>query len=70
MCNILDPARKNEALDPVEKLKDWELLQGLASELMSPNIQIHSSNESDNEARDFAAPLALTYRLWKTKLQF
>jgi hypothetical protein len=27
-----------EALDPVEKLTDWELFQSLASELISPNI--------------------------------
>jgi hypothetical protein len=35
-----------EALDPVEKLTDWELLHSLTSELISPNIQIHSSNET------------------------
>jgi hypothetical protein len=68
--NILNPVRKKEALNPVEKLTDWDLLQGLASELISPNIQIYSSNEADNEACDFAAPVALTYRLWRTKLQF
>jgi hypothetical protein len=33
MFSILDPVRKREALDPVEKLTDWGLFQFLASEL-------------------------------------
>jgi hypothetical protein len=57
--SILDPVRTREALDPVEKLTDWELFQILASEVISPNIQIHSSNEADKAARDFAASIPL-----------
>jgi hypothetical protein len=34
MFSILDPVRTREALDPVEKLTDWELFQSLASELI------------------------------------
>jgi hypothetical protein len=63
MFSILDPVRTREASDPVEKLTDWELLQSFASELISPNIQIHSSNEADKAARDFAASIASAYRL-------
>jgi hypothetical protein len=53
MFSFLDTVRTREALDPVEKLTDWELFQNLASELTSPNIQIHFSNEADKAARDF-----------------
>jgi hypothetical protein len=63
MFSILDPVRMREALDPVQKLTDWELFQSLASELISPNIQILSSNEPDNAAHDLAASIALAYRI-------
>jgi hypothetical protein len=33
MFNILDPLRTRESLDPVEKLRDCELFQSLASEV-------------------------------------
>jgi hypothetical protein len=52
-----------KALDPVEKLTDWELFQSLASGLVSPNIQIHSSNEADKAACDSAASVASAYRI-------
>jgi hypothetical protein len=38
MFNTVDPVRTKEALDPVEKLTDWELCQSLASELIYSNI--------------------------------
>jgi hypothetical protein len=44
--SILDPVITRGTLDPVEKLTDWELFQSLTSELVSPNIEIHSSNEA------------------------
>jgi hypothetical protein len=59
----LDPVRTREASDPVEKLRDWEMFQSLASELISPNIQIHSSNEADKGACDFSASVTAVYRL-------
>jgi hypothetical protein len=42
MFSILNPARTREALDPIEKkkLRKWQVFQSLASELISPNIQI------------------------------
>jgi hypothetical protein len=46
-----------EALDPVEKLTAWKLFQSLDSELITPNIQIHTSNEAHNEAHIFAASI-------------
>jgi hypothetical protein len=63
MFSILDPVRMKVALDPVEKRMDWELFQSLASELISPNIQIHSSIEPDNAARDLVASIASAYRI-------
>jgi hypothetical protein len=52
LFSILDPVRTRENLDPVERLTQWELLKSLASEFISPDIQIHSSNEADKRARD------------------
>jgi hypothetical protein len=63
MFSILHPVRTREALDPVEKLTDCELFQSLAPELISQNIKIHSSNEADKAACDFAALIASAYRI-------
>jgi hypothetical protein len=60
MLSILSPVRTREALAPVEKLADWELFKSLASELISPNIHIHSYNEAHKAAHDFAASVAYT----------
>jgi hypothetical protein len=40
--------------DPVEELTDLELFQSSASELISPNIPIHSCNEADEATHDLA----------------
>jgi hypothetical protein len=53
-------------LDQVEKLTDWELFQSLLSELITPNILIHSSYEADEA--DEADSIASGCRL--AKLQF
>jgi hypothetical protein len=63
LFSILDSVRTREALDPVEKLTDWDLFKSVASEIISPNTQIHSSNVADKEARDLAASIASAYRL-------
>jgi hypothetical protein len=67
MFSILDPVRTREALDPVEKSADWELLKNLSSLFISPNIQIHPSNVADKRARDFPASTASAYRILTTK---
>jgi hypothetical protein len=51
------------ALDPIEKFTDWEQFQSLTSDLISPSIQIHSSEEDDKAACDFAVSIILPYRL-------
>jgi hypothetical protein len=63
MFSILDYVITKEALDPVENLTNWVLFQSPASEFISPNIQIHSSNEADKVACDFAASTASACRL-------
>jgi hypothetical protein len=55
---ILDCVRAREALDPFEKLRDWERFQSLTSELISLSSHVHSSEEADKAARDFAASIA------------
>jgi hypothetical protein len=57
MFSILDPVRTRDALEPFEKLTYLELFQSLASELISPNFQIHFSNEAD-----FGASVVSAYR--------
>jgi hypothetical protein len=59
----LDPVTTREALDLVEKLTNWDQFQSLATELISQNILIYSSNDADKVARGVAAPLASAYRL-------
>jgi hypothetical protein len=70
MFSIVDHVRTREAVDPVENLTDWDPFQSLASELISPNILIHSSNEADKAACDFAAFIArhTGYRLEKLQI--
>jgi hypothetical protein len=67
MISVLDSVRTRGASDPVEKLTDSQLLQSLASELVSPNIKIHSSSKSDKETHDFAASMASVHRLLNRK---
>jgi hypothetical protein len=40
MFSILHPVRKKKSLVSVEKFRDWELFQSLASEPIPPNIDI------------------------------
>jgi hypothetical protein len=63
MFCILDYIKAREILDPVEKFTDWERFQILSSALVSPRVEIKSCIEADKAARDFATPVASTYRL-------
>jgi hypothetical protein len=66
--SIVDHVRARDALDPAEKFTDWEHFQSLTSELISPRIQIYSSEEADKAACNFAAPLASAYGLSTRKI--
>jgi hypothetical protein len=47
---------------------DWERFQSLASELISPRIQINLGEEADKAACDFIASVASAYRLSTRKI--
>jgi hypothetical protein len=51
-----------------ERFTDWERFQSLASELISPKIQINSGVEADKAARNFTASIPSAYRLSKSKI--
>jgi hypothetical protein len=49
--HILDHVRTKNVLTPFEKFTDLERFQSLASNLISPRIEIHSGAEADKAAR-------------------
>jgi hypothetical protein len=60
---LLDHVKIRNLSEPIEKFTDWNLFQSLASELISPRIEINSGVEADNAARVFTASIASTYRM-------
>jgi hypothetical protein len=54
--------------DLVDKFRGWKRIQGLASELMAPRIQINSEEKIDKANRDFTACIASVYRLSTIKI--
>jgi hypothetical protein len=63
MFYILDHITVREILDPVEKFRDWERFQSLASALVSAIVEINSCIEADKAAHGFAASIASAYRV-------
>jgi hypothetical protein len=51
--HLLDHTGTRNLSDPVDKFRDWERFQSLASELISQGIQINSGEEASKAARDF-----------------
>jgi hypothetical protein len=66
---LLDHIRRNLS-DPVEKLRDLERFGSLASELISPRVQVISGKEANKNIRDSTAFLAPAYRLLASKITF
>jgi hypothetical protein len=66
--HLLDHIKTRNLLDPADKFTDWELFQSLASELISPRIQINLDEEADKATRDFTASTASAYRLSTSKI--
>jgi hypothetical protein len=56
--NILVHVRTKTISAPLEKIKDWERFQSIASNLISPRIEINSGAEADKAARAFTASIA------------
>jgi hypothetical protein len=66
--HLLDHIRTTNLSDSVDKFTHLERFQSLASELISPRIQINSEKEADKRARDFTASIASAYRLSTSKI--
>jgi hypothetical protein len=45
--SFADHVRARDVLYPAEKFTDWEQFQSLPSQIVSPKIQVHSSEEAD-----------------------
>jgi hypothetical protein len=67
--HIMDHVKTRNLSEPVEKFTDWEQFQSLASDLISPRIEINSGEEADRAARDFTASIASAYRLSTRKIK-
>jgi hypothetical protein len=66
--HLLDHVRTRHLSDPVDKFTTRERFQSLASELISPRIQINSGREADKAASNFTASIATEYRLSTSKV--
>jgi hypothetical protein len=66
--HLLVHIRTRNHSDPVDKFTYSERFHRLASELISPKIQIKSEKEADKATRDFTASLASAYRLSTSKI--
>jgi hypothetical protein len=66
--HILDHVKIRNLSEPIEKFTDWDRFQSLASDLISPRIEINSGIEADKAARDFTASVASAYRLSTSKV--
>jgi hypothetical protein len=66
--HILDNAKIRNLSEPIEKFIDWDRFQSLASELVSPRIEINTVVEADKDARDFTASVVSAYRLAASKI--
>jgi hypothetical protein len=66
--HILDHVRTKKVTAPFEKFTHWERFQSLASNLISPRLEINSGVEADKAARDVTASIASAYRLATSKI--
>jgi hypothetical protein len=64
----LDLVRKKNFSAPLEKFTDWDRFQSLASNLISPRLEINLGVEAEKAASDFTASNALAYRLATSKI--
>jgi hypothetical protein len=56
--HILDHIKIRNIREPIEKYRDWDRFQSLASELKSTKIEINSGIEANKAARDFTDSIA------------
>jgi hypothetical protein len=51
VVHILDHVKIKNLSEPIEKFTDWDRFQSLASELISPDVEINSGVEANKAAR-------------------
>jgi hypothetical protein len=66
--HILEHVTTNKLWEPYEKFTDWERFQNIASNLISPRIEINSGVEADKAALELTASIASVYRLSTSKV--
>jgi hypothetical protein len=66
--HIMDQVKTKTISAPPEKFTDWERFQSLASNLISPKIEINSGPEAEKAARAFTASTTSAYRLSTSKI--
>jgi hypothetical protein len=66
--HILDHDKFRNISEATEKFTDCDRFQSLASELISPRIEINSGVEADKAARDLTVSVASAYRLSTSKV--
>jgi len=68
LFHMMDHDSTRDISAPVEIHTDWERFQSLASNLVVPRTQIHSSEDAEGTARKFAASITSAYRLSTHKI--
>jgi hypothetical protein len=68
LFHMLDHVSTRNNSAPIEIHTDWEQFQSLASVLIEPRTQIHTSEDVEDSARKFAASIASEYRLSTHKI--
>jgi hypothetical protein len=68
LYQILDHVKTKNVSAPLEKITDCERFQTIASNLISPRLEINSGLEADKATRDFTASITSAYRLATSKI--
>jgi hypothetical protein len=66
---MLDHVTAKKLSEPLEKFKNWEWFQNLASNLISLKIEINSGVEANKVELKFTASIASAYRLSTSKVK-
>jgi hypothetical protein len=66
--HILDRVKIKNLSERTEKFTGWDWFQSLASELISPRIEINWGIEADKATRDVTGSIASAYRLATNKV--
>jgi hypothetical protein len=68
VLHLLDLVTTTSLLEPLEKFTEWERFHSLATNVISPRIEINSGVEPDKAAGEFTASIASAYRLPTNKI--